>query len=79
MAAVLKLLALAASAFGWMAIALGTFFAAWFGWNFGGWVMKPHRHGDMHWGVVACIFYAAPGLVLLGSGAVLLLIGHVLA
>ena len=78
MAVVLWILAVAASVIGWVAIALGAFFTGWFAWNFGGWFAKPHRHGDLHWGVVACIFYATPGLLLLGSGTVLVLIGRIL-
>ena len=78
MAIVLRLVGMTATVSGWIGIVLGSLFSAWFGWNFQGFWSRPHRHGDLHWGVVAAIFYATPALVLLGAGSVLLLVGRVL-
>ena len=78
MAIVLWLIGLAATVSGWLGLALSAFFGLWFGWNFKGFLLRPHRHGDLHWGVVAAIFYATPPLVLGTAGLLLLLVGHML-
>jgi hypothetical protein len=76
MGLVLKLIAATVTFTGWVALLLGGFFAGWFVWNFGGFLQKPHRHGELHWGVAACIFYATPAVVLVGVGALLVLLGR---
>lgn len=78
MAIVFRLIGLAATVTGWIGLLVGAFFGLWFGWNFKGFFHKPHRHGDLHWGVVAAIFYATPPLVLVPVGLALILIGQLL-
>ena len=78
MTIVLRLLGLTATVSGWTGLALGAFIGLWFGWNFREFFLRPHRHGDFHWGVVACIFYATPALVLLAAGSVLVLVGRLI-
>ena len=63
---------------GYVTLAAGTAFSGWFAWNFKGFASSPHRHGDVHWGVVAMVFYATPAVVLLASGGLLILVGHIL-
>jgi hypothetical protein len=78
MTIILRLIGLVLASCGWLVLALGALFGVWFAWNFKDWALKPHHHGDAHWGVVACLFYAAPTLVLLSAGGLLVLVGHIL-
>jgi hypothetical protein len=63
---------------GYASVFLGLALGGWFAWNFGGFLRRPHRHGDGHWGVVAAVFYATPPVVLLVVGAVLILLSRLI-
>ena len=76
MAIILRLVGMLATVSGWIGLLAGTGFGLWFGWNFSGFFSRPHRHGDLHWGVVAAIFYATPPLVLVPAGLALILFGR---
>ena len=78
MAFVFRLIGLSATVSGWIGLLLGASLGLWIGWNFKGFFQQPHRHGDLHWGLVAAIFYATPALVLSTAGLLLILLGHLL-
>ena len=75
MAFVFRLIGTLATVSGWIGLLLGGLFALWFGWNFQAFFLRPNHHGELHWGVVAAIFYATPAIVLLGAGSVLVCFG----